>query len=192
MPTASPGWLRLRGCSSATAAAMGATSSTWALSSWGLASSPARPFRKCASKPWPPGDSIAIGDYFVRYDQLSEAEAIDGRGMLVVDVSLFRGDRLVDHLRPRRDFFGANSSPMTIAGQHSTAETDIYVLLTFWEGDQVTLRVYNNPLVNFVWWGSLVLVLGTAIAVYPNAEKAPEKRKRPVNKWVQHPAGAGD
>ncbi|MFP4323636.1 MAG: heme lyase CcmF/NrfE family subunit [Anaerolineales bacterium] len=118
-----------------------------------------------------PGDTIDIADYTVRYEQMSEAIADDDRSMLIVDVALLRDDEFVTRLRPRRDFFGQDSSPMTIAGVHSTIENDVYVLLTFFEGNQVTLRVYRNPLVSLVWWGAFLMIVGTVVAVFPKRER---------------------
>jgi cytochrome c-type biogenesis protein CcmF len=96
---------------------------------------------------------------------------------VVADVTLFKNGQEVDRLRPRRDFFGPSSSPMTIAGEHSTLENDIYVLLTFWQDDQVTFRVFRNPLIGFVWGGGLLLVLGTIVTVYPDPEPAALARR---------------
>jgi cytochrome c-type biogenesis protein CcmF len=116
-----------------------------------------------------PGESVELGPYTMRYDQVSEARAVDDRSMIVADVTVFRDDKAITTLRPRRDFF-TSGSPMSIAGVHSTIESDFYVLLTHWEGNEVTFRIYNNPLINFVWWGSYLLVIGTLIAAWPDHE----------------------
>jgi cytochrome c-type biogenesis protein CcmF len=79
--------------------------------------------------------------------------------------------------------------PMTIAGAHSTFEGDYYVLLVGWEelnASTATFKVYLNPLINLVWWGGIVLILGTFIAAWPAAQLAVSvqpsaaSRKRPV------------
>ena len=57
--------------------------------------------------------------------------------------------------------------PMKIAGAHSTLENDFYVLLMSGNHERATFRIYINPLVNLVWWGGILLVIGTAIAAYP-------------------------
>jgi cytochrome c-type biogenesis protein CcmF len=59
---------------------------------------------------------------------------------------------------------------MTIAGAYSTLENDFYVLLVNWENisaNSATFKVYINPLINLIWWGSFILILGTIIAGYP-------------------------
>jgi len=149
-------------------------------------------FQEVTQQTLNPGESLDIGPYTVQYNQLVEAEAIDGRSMMVAEVSLFRGDNYIKSLRPRRDFFDADSSPMTIAGLHSTIENDVYVLLTFWEGNQTTLRVYLNPLINLVWWGGIVLVLGTIIAIYPQGQTQAATKRVPPLKTTKQAATAGD
>ncbi|MFW5772431.1 MAG: heme lyase CcmF/NrfE family subunit [Phototrophicaceae bacterium] len=112
-------------------------------------------------------------EYQMRFDNFTSAIADDGRLMDIADVTVIRNDREIAQLRPRIDQFP--SMPMTIAGAHSTIENDFYVLLIPVEEfstQQATFKVYINPLVNLVWWGALVLILGTVISVWPN-ERVP-------------------
>ncbi len=136
-----------------------------------------------------PGESAELGPYTMRFDQVSEAQAIDDRFMVVADVTIFRDGKAIKTVRPRRDFF-TSGSPMSIAGVHSTIESDFYVLLTFWEGNDVTFRIYHNPLINFVWWGSYLLVFGTLIAAWPDHEPVRASSRRYVRQPM--PVGAGD
>jgi cytochrome c-type biogenesis protein CcmF len=88
-------------------------------------------------------------------------------------VSVYRDGQLVDELYPRKDFYYASQQPMTIPGVRSTMEDDFYVLLVGWEPiaqEGATFKVYHNPLVNFMWLGGLVFILGTLIAAWPNPE----------------------
>ena len=136
-----------------------------------------------------PGESVELGPYTMRYDQVSEARAVDDRSMIVADVTVFRDDKAITTLRPRRDFF-TSGSPMSIAGVHSTIESDFYVLLTHWEGNEVTFRIYNNPLINFVWWGSYLLVIGTLIAAWPDHEPVRSTARQFSRQPL--PVGVGD
>lgn len=148
-------------------------------------------FQEVRQETLTPRQSMNIGDYTVRYDRAFEADADDGRGMIIADMTLFKNGNEVAQLRPRRDYFGGSATPMTIAGLHSTLENDVYVLLTFWEDDQITFRVYRNPLVNFIWFGSLLLVIGTLIAAWPDSEP----QSRPIFKnqpRMAHASAAGD
>ena len=114
------------------------------------------------------GDSLILQDYELRYDGFSEALAGDGRLLQVASVTLSRAGRELAQLRPRIDVFP--QQPMSIAGIHSTLENDVYVLLVSHDGAgqaRATFRLTINPLINLVWWGGLLLILGTAIAAWP-------------------------
>jgi cytochrome c-type biogenesis protein CcmF len=119
------------------------------------------------------GESLQIGGYEMRYDGLlADQIAEDGRLMDIAEITLLRDGAEIAHLRPRQDFFpeseGLNS--MTIAGAHSTLENDFYVLLVNWEtvsANSATFKVFINPLINLIWWGSFILIAGTLLAGYP-------------------------
>jgi cytochrome c-type biogenesis protein CcmF len=64
--------------------------------------------------------------------------------------------------------------PMTIPNAISTIGEDFYILLVDWEPltpDAATFRVYLNPLINWVWAGGLIFVIGTIIAAWPDARE---------------------
>ncbi|NWF68139.1 MAG: heme lyase CcmF/NrfE family subunit [Chloroflexi bacterium] len=119
------------------------------------------------------GQSLQIGGYTLRYDALFNGQiAEDGRVMDIAQLSLIRDGQTLATLRPRRDFFpqteGMNT--MTIAAAHSTLENDFYVLLVDWNeinANAATFKVYINPLINLIWWGGIILIIGTLIAAWP-------------------------
>lgn len=130
------------------------------------------------------GESLTIDNYELRYDRFDGQQVSrDGRIMDIANVTILRDGREITQLRPRRDFFpggqdGMNS--MTIAGSHSTLENDFYVLLVGWEPvnqNTVTFKVYINPLINLVWWGGIILILGTVITSLP-ANVMPERVRK--------------
>ena len=121
------------------------------------------------------GEHVELGGYALRYDDFIRAQAVDGRMMSIAPMTLFRDGREIARLRPRIDDYA--QMPMTIAGAHSTIENDFYVLLISGDHERATFRIYINPLVNLVWWGGLLLILGTAIAVYPKSLELRQPRK---------------
>lgn len=109
------------------------------------------------------GESFTLQDYSIRFDGITLATADDTREMTIADVTVFRDGQELTRLRPRLDHFGEMA--MTIAGQHSTLENDVYILLNDYREDtgKVRLWLYINPLVNLIWWGGLILILGTLV-----------------------------
>ena len=75
-------------------------------------------------------------------------------------------------MMPRREIYQNSGQTMTIPATRSTATEDFYVILAGWEsaGRTATFKIYLNPLINWLWLGGLVFVLGTLIAVWPDIE----------------------
>lgn len=118
--------------------------------------------------------TLAIGDvaridaeYELRFDSFQQGISVDGRTINTAFLTTIRNGAEVAQLRPRIDDYP--QMPMTIAGAHSTLEKDFYVLLTGVDESQTTasFKIYINPLVNLVWWGGIILIIGTFVAVYP-------------------------
>ena len=121
------------------------------------------------------GEAISVQDYALRFDDFLRAQAVDGRMMNIAAVTVFRDGGEIARLRPRIDDYP--QMPMKIAGAHSTLENDFYVLLMSGDRERATFRIYINPLVNLVWWGGILLVIGTVIAAYPKVVAAGVGRK---------------
>jgi cytochrome c-type biogenesis protein CcmF len=71
---------------------------------------------------------------------------------------------------------------MTIAGLHSTLADDLYIILVDWQpisSGGTTFKVYHNPLVNWLWIGGLVFILGTAVAAWPDREAEAARQAAP-------------
>jgi cytochrome c-type biogenesis protein CcmF len=69
---------------------------------------------------------------------------------------------------------------MTIPGVRSTLEDDFYVLLIGWEpiaAEGATFKIYHNPLVNFVWMGGAVFIIGTMVATWPARDRESGREK---------------
>jgi cytochrome c-type biogenesis protein CcmF len=82
----------------------------------------------------------------------------------------------VGDLHPRRDYYLDSQQPMTIPGVRSTWEEDLYVLLVDWQPvstNSATFKIYKNPLVNWLWIGGLVFILGTLVAAWPDKDPEP-------------------
>ena len=130
------------------------------------------------------GDTIEIGGYEMVYDRFDGGQiSQDERVMDIANVSVWRDGHQLATLRPRRDFFPGTDgmNTMTIAGSHSTIENDFYVLLVDWEElneNRATFKIYINPLINLVWWGGLILILGTIIATLPKDIMTKQTRNR--------------
>ena len=128
------------------------------------------------------GEQLTLGRYTMVYEGLTRFNTADGREISRAELSIFKDGRSVGKLFPRSDFYFVQNQPMTIPGVRSTLEEDLYILLVGWEPigqDSATFKVFHNPLINFVWLGGAVFILGTLVAAWPEGEREPVRRRMP-------------
>jgi cytochrome c-type biogenesis protein CcmF len=117
------------------------------------------------------GQTITLGDYVVEYKSLERYVATDGRQVARVNAVVYRDGQEVAQLAPRVDAY-PDGERMTIPNTYTTLTgDDFYVLLVSWEQvdlSSATIKIYNNPLVNWVWSGGFIFILGTLIAAWPD------------------------
>ncbi|MCZ6530999.1 MAG: heme lyase CcmF/NrfE family subunit [Chloroflexi bacterium] len=126
------------------------------------------------------GEQLTLGRYVMVYEGLTRFNTSDGREISRAELSIFKDGRSVGKLFPRSDFYFVQNQPMTIPGVRSTLEEDLYVLLVGWEPigqDSATFKVFHNPLVNFIWLGGAIFILGTLVAAWPEREPEPVRRR---------------
>ena len=133
----------------------------------------------------PAGGSLTLSGYTMTYNSLAIFDTNDGRNVARAVVTVTKNGKFVAELHPRRDYFIESQQPMTIPGVRSTMEDDFYVLLVDWQpitSQGATFKIYHNPLVNWLWLGGIVFILGTLIAAWPDKdpEPAPVRVRRPV------------
>ena len=134
------------------------------------------------------GQQITLGKYVMTYDSLAEFNAPDDRLVARAVTTIYRDGQKVAELYPRRDFYYVSQQPMTIPGVYSSLEGDFYVLLVGWEpigSSGATFKIYLNPLINFLWGGSLVFILGTLVAAWPDRERARATARVPAGALAQ-------
>jgi cytochrome c-type biogenesis protein CcmF len=122
------------------------------------------------------GDQITLGRYAITFDGLYIFNTEDGRNVALAEVSVFRDGEYLGKLQPRRDYYIESQQPVTIPGVRSSLGDDFYVLLVDWQPVSTagaTFKIYHNPLVNWMWLGGIVAILGTVVAV--GSDRNPEK-----------------
>lgn len=119
------------------------------------------------------GEQITLGDYKITFDSLAVFDTDDGRNVARAVVGVEKAGNPVGELYPRRDYYYESQQPMTIPGVRSTWEDDFYVLLVDWQPISsvgATFKVYHNPLVNWLWLGGFVFIIGTLVAAWPDRD----------------------
>lgn len=129
-------------------------------------------------------ESFVVGDYQFTYrgigpvacefDDCQTTQA----GLMVTRIST--GQRYPDAY-PARDYYPVQQHTATIPALSGTFNTELYVLLAGWEdgGATASFQVYINPLINWLWVGSIVMIFGFILAFWqiePRTSTVPLRR----------------
>jgi cytochrome c-type biogenesis protein CcmF len=118
-----------------------------------------------------PGGSLRLPPY--RFEYLA-ADPIPAQhyGGARARIALYRDDEGLRVLTPEKRTYFLEEQPASIPSIYSTAQEDVYVILTAVESDgSATLKIYRNPLVNWIWAGGFVFVLGTLLVMWPHPSR---------------------
>jgi len=119
-----------------------------------------------------PGSEIRIHDYRLRY-LTAEALPAQHYGGAKARIALYRNEQPLAVMLPEKRMYWLEQQPASIPSIHSTLQEDLYVILTALEADgSATLKVYCNPLVNWIWIGGVVFVLGTLAVMWPHPSRS--------------------
>ncbi len=130
-------------------------------------------FNKDIQMEMAPGQSLSIGPYTIlcqNFDQVANDNYQSERATLEV----FRKGHSEMMLYPQRRLYLASQVTETMVAVQSTAWRDLYVVYAGRSPDtgKPVIHAYLNPLVKWIWFGGIVVVLGTGLAMLPNRRAA--------------------
>jgi cytochrome c-type biogenesis protein CcmF len=119
------------------------------------------------------GEVLSIGDYRLQFRELLGYPGSDGRDVVEAVTKLSQDGKFIQELNPRRDYFVVQEQPVSVPAVYSTPNMDFYVLLLGWDeaGTSATFKIYVNSLINWVWIGGIVMILGTIIATWSTSKQ---------------------
>ncbi len=126
----------------------------------------------------PVNGSLKLGEYSVKYESIAQFNAADNRQVTRAVVGVYDNNgNYLGELHPRIDYYPDAQQNMTIPGERATMRDDLYVLLVDWQpatANGATFKIFVNPLVNWLWIGSIVFAIGILIAALI-PDKDPER-----------------
>ena len=118
-----------------------------------------------------PGESIAIKNYTLTYDNIDLYET-QSKLVVTATLSVYNHGTLKGTLTPEKYFHRTYEQPVTEVAIRSTPLEDLYVILVDWDEDgTAAFKVLVNPLVNWIWIGGGVFLLGGLVAFWPERKK---------------------
>jgi cytochrome c-type biogenesis protein CcmF len=124
-----------------------------------------------------PGERWDLAGYTIEYRQVRPTDHPHYAGA-VARLALYEDGKPVAMLLPEKRMYFQQEQPTTIPAVESSLREDFYVILAGLEPDQsAALKVYINPLVNWIWIGGFVFVIGNTLLLWPmGARKAGRER----------------
>jgi len=120
------------------------------------------------------GQSVKIAGYTIQYKDLASwDETAKGVNYTRAVISVYKDGQYLQDLYPRKDYYYDAQQTMTIPGLRPTLQDDLYIILVDWQPASdigATFKIYVNPLVNWLWIGSLLFMLGIFIAAWPDQD----------------------
>lgn len=125
------------------------------------------------------GDSFHLGGYEFELEQITTEERPNHFAWIAdISVSQVGGDRITRLFPEKRIYFHRHPDqrrrqPHSELDIYTTLKEDIYSVFTGvdTESDAASLKIMVNPLVNWVWIGGYVFVIGSLVALWPGRRK---------------------
>jgi len=126
-------------------------------------------FNRDVQKEMQLGDSMQIGPYTLvlqSFDMKPEKNYTAQR--MIVEV--LKGNEPKMMLYPEKRKFSTTEENGTMVAIHSTLKEDLYVVFagTSQDTQLPVIHAFLNPLVKWIWFGGVVVVFGTLVALLPN------------------------
>jgi cytochrome c-type biogenesis protein CcmF len=134
----------------------------------GIAASSA--FRLEEQKTIRKGDVVQVGAFTLTYNDIHFTDGPHYSSMLA-EIDVKKNGTAVATMFPEKRFYKKQQQPTTEVALRSTLLEDLYLVLGSYDDKSglMTLIIFVNPLVNWLWLGGIVMMLGTVIVMSPTA-----------------------
>jgi cytochrome c-type biogenesis protein CcmF len=141
----------------------------------------------------PKGAQMEIGPYRLICDSFTEDDNANQHSEWAV-LRVLRGGRQIATMYPEQRLYKASGQPATIVANRSTLQDDLYLVYAGRNQDTGApiLRAHVNPLVMWIWIGVNLVLLGTLLALTPNAQAAKLASPAPAPMPAAETVGASD
>jgi cytochrome c-type biogenesis protein CcmF len=132
-----------------------------------------------------PGGTMTVGDYTITYERALTCDPSSGqmssdcdawytdrgRDIMVVAgyMTVAHGNEPPVRVAPYREIFLNGTGELTPPGVLSSVGEDLYLLFLGEQSGFGTIKAYINPLIQFLWIGGIILIIGTLVAMWPTS-----------------------
>ena len=129
------------------------------------------------------GESMRVGDYTLRYEELVRGET-EEKEIAQANISATRDGGVVETLEPQRNLHKAQQQFQSEVAIATSPIEDLYVVVTAVDPDgAASVRAFVNPLTWWIWMGAAVMALGMSVLLSePGRRSATVQATAPVRK----------
>lgn len=126
-----------------------------------------------------PEDRIEIGGYTLQFKGITSVEGPNWAARQA-NLDLYRGDKSLGTMAPQRRHYPRGEMTTTESAIRSTIAGDLYLVIGEELGDnRASIRAYYIPLVNWIWAGWLIIIIGSLFALSQSAVTQSAPRREP-------------
>ena len=113
-----------------------------------------------------PGDSAEIGDFKLQYKEMI-AEHGPNFTAVAAEIAVYRDDKMLTTLKPSKAFYYSSGESVSEVSIRRTLGSDLYTAVTELDksNKMIKLRMLTKPLINWVWIGSILSMLGAMVVL---------------------------
>jgi cytochrome c-type biogenesis protein CcmF len=133
------------------------------------------------------GEKFTIGHYDFECLAIQDVSDPNFSGMSAT-LAVSKHGKKVAELSPEKRFYPASQQTTSEVRMHHALVEDVYVVFSDTKEDtgRAVMQVWINPLVQWVWLGGFVMVLGTLVTLLPNRkDRSVNRQKRAIEQLLR-------
>ena len=138
------------------------------------------------------GDKMDIGNYELVCRSYTQDDGPNQASEWAL-IDVYQNGQLMRTMTPQRVFYKASQQASTKPDINQSFKEDLYIV---YEGQndkgQPVIKAHVNPMVIWIWIGAWVMILGTALALVPNAPAPVTVRLPKLVEQAAAPVATGD
>ena len=136
-------------------------------------------FNQEASGEMGKGDALTVGKYTFLCEDIKELDT-PNYYFLEAALSVTKDGKPVTNLYPEKRVYKASEQASSEVAMRSNLKEDLYAVFAgvTEETGKAVIQLYLNPLVTWIWIGGIVMMVGTAICIFPDLRLARLARGR--------------
>jgi len=141
-----------------------------------------------------PGEKMPLRGYEIEFVSVRESFENPEYKTITAETVLYKDGKEIARLNPAQHIYPDRQQYITIPDAHATLRGDVYTLLAGYDVDipYITLRLSDNPLVNFMWVGGVFMTIGGALAATLPARRGEREDETETMEETLDSSGAAD